>query len=339
MDHDQLAETALKLVSNGRGILAADEGPPVMKLRFDVIGVPSTPETRRAYREILFRSVDAMGESIAGVILEDETIRQSSQEGTPLIALIQAAGVIPGIKVDTGTVPLAQCPGERITEGLDGLRERLRAYSELGARFAKWRAAIAIDATLPSRTSIEANAQALARYAALCQEADVVPIVEPEVLMDGDHDADRCAEVTEIVLRTVYGALAAHRVFLEGSLLKPNMILTGIKSGKHVQVEEVARRTIGVLKRTVPSAVPGIAFLSGGQEDIAATSHLNAINKAGNLPWRATFSFGRALQDAPRRAWGGNADNRRAAEAAFTHRARMNALAARGSWDRALELS
>jgi len=337
MNRDQLVETAHRIVGGGKGILAADEGPPAMKQRFDVIGVESTPETRRDYRELLFRARDALAASISGVILEDETIGQAARDGTPLIRLVEAAGAVPGIKVDRGLVPLALCPGERATEGLDGLRERLERYKGLGARFAKWRAAISIDATLPSRTAVDAAAQGLARYAALCQEAGIVPIVEPEVLMDGAHDIERCAEVTEGVLRTVYAALATHRVFLEGTLLKPNMVLPGAASPHQLPAEAVAERTIAVFRRAVPAAVPGIAFLSGGQSDVAATAHLDAMNRIGGFPWRMTFSYGRALQDAARRAWSGKAENGAATQRAFGHRAHMNALAARGRWEEGLE--
>jgi fructose-bisphosphate aldolase, class I len=337
MNRDQLVETAHQIVAGGKGILAADEGPPAMKLRFDVIGVESTPESRRDYRELLFRAQDTLRSAISGVILEDETISQAASDGTPLIKLVEAAGAIPGIKVDRGLVPLAFCPGERVTEGLDGLRERLERYRGLGARFAKWRAAISVDATLPSRTAVTAAAQGLARYAALCQEAGIVPIVEPEVLMDGAHDAERCAEVSEGVLRTVYAALAEHKVFLEGTLLKPNMIVPGSASPHQLPVEEVAERTIAVLKRAVPAAVPGITYLSGGQSDIAATAHLDAMNRIGGFPWHMTFSYGRALQDAARKAWSGKAENGAATQRAFGHRAQMNALAAKGLWQETLE--
>jgi len=274
---------------------------------------------------------------ISGVILYDETIRQQAKDGTPLPKLIEDAGSIPGIKVDTGAKPLPFCPGETVTEGLDGLRERLNEYYQLGARFAKWRAVIDIGQNIPSYTAIQANAHALARYAALCQEANIVPIVEPEVLMDGAHDIDQCASVTEWVLKEVFQQLYYNRVVLEGSVLKPNMVIAGKKSAKQASVEEVAQKTIQVLKRCVPSAVPGIAFLSGGQSDEDATAHLDAINRIGGFPWKMTFSYGRALQAAPQKAWSGKPENVAAAQRAFAHRAKMNGLAALGQWKTDLE--
>ena len=274
---------------------------------------------------------------ISGVILYDETIRQSAKDGTPLVKIIADTGAIPGIKVDAGAKPLPFSPGETVTEGLDGLRERLKEYYGLGARFAKWRAVIDIGERKPSYAAILANAHALARYAALCQEADIVPIVEPEVLMDGGHDIQTCAQVTEWVLKEVYQQLYYQNVVLEGTVLKPNMIVPGNKSEKRASVDEVAERTIEVLKRCVPSAVPGIAFLSGGQSDEEATAHLNAMNRIGGLPWKLTFSYGRALQAAPQKAWGGQNENVAAAQRAFSHRAKMNGLAALGQWQNELE--
>ena len=274
---------------------------------------------------------------ISGVILFDETIRQAAKDGTPLVKIIADTGAIPGIKVDAGAKPLPFSPGETVTEGLDGLRERLKDYHGLGARFAKWRAVIDIGERKPSYAAILANAHALARYAALCQEADIVPIVEPEVLMDGGHDIQTCAQVTEWVLKEVYQQLYYQNVVLEGTVLKPNMVVPGNKSEKRASVDEVAERTIQVLKRCVPAAVPGIAFLSGGQSDEEATAHLNAMNRIGGLPWKLTFSYGRALQAAPQKAWSGKNENVAAAQRAFSHRAKMNGLAALGQWQNELE--
>jgi fructose-bisphosphate aldolase class I len=337
MNLAELNKVAEAMVAPGRGILAADESTSTIKTRFDAIGVESTPITRRDYREMLFRSAEAMSKNISGVILYDETIRQNAKDGTPLVQLIEKAGALPGIKVDKGAKPLAFCPNEVITEGLDGLRERLIEYRGLGAKFAKWRAVIDIGPGIPSFGALVANAQALARYAALCEEQDIVPIVEPEVLMDGDHDIDRCAMVTEWVLNTVFEQLFYQRVPLEGMVLKPNMVVPGKKSPKQVSVEEVAQKTVRVLKACVPAAVPGIAFLSGGQSDEEATAHLDAINKLGPLPWHVTFSYGRALQAAPQKAWSGKPENVAAAQRAFGHRAQMNSLAALGRWTAELE--
>jgi fructose-bisphosphate aldolase class I len=337
MNLDQLTDIAEKMVAPGKGILAADESSGTIKKRFDAINVESTEDSRRDYRELLFRTETAMKENISGVILYDETIRQKAADGTPLVKLIEAAGSIPGIKVDAGAKPLPACPGETVTEGLDGLRERLNDYYALGARFAKWRAVIDIADGIPTWTSVKTNAHALARYAALCQEANIVPIVEPEVLMDGDHDIQRCADVTEWVLKTVYEELYEQRVVLEGTVLKPNMIVPGKKSAKQASVEEVAERTIMVLERCVPVAVPGIAYLSGGQSDEMATAHLDAMNKIGGFPWNMTFSYGRALQAAPQKAWSGKKENVPAAQKAFAHRAKMNGLASLGEWSKDLE--
>ena len=337
MNLDQLNKVANAMVQPGKGILAADESSSTIQKRFDAIGVESTADNRRDYRELLFRSTEAMKSYVSGVILFDETLRQSAKDGTPLVKLIEQAGAVPGIKVDAGAKPMPFCPGETVTEGLDGLAGRLKEYYGLGARFAQWRAVIDIGAGTPSDAGILANAHALARYAALCQEADLVPIGEPEVLMDGSHDIATCAQVTEWVLKEVYQQLYYQRVALEGTVLKPNMIVPGKKSGKAASVEQVAEETLKVLKRCVPPAVPGIAFLSGGQSDEEATAHLDAMNRIGGFPWKLTFSYGRALQAAPQKAWGGKAGNVAAAQAAFSHRAKMNGLASLGQWKRDLE--
>ena len=337
MNLTELNRVAEAMVAPGRGILAADESSGTIKNRFDAIGVDSSADTRRDYRELLFRSSDAMSKHISGVILYDETIRQKAKDGTPLVKLIEEAGSLPGIKVDKGTKPLPFCSGEVITEGLDGLRERLVEYRGLGAKFAEWRAVIDIGEGVPSYTCVRANAHALARYAALCQDEGIVPIVEPEVLMDGAHDIERCYSVTEWVLKTVYEDLFYQRVALEGTVLKPNMVVPGKKSQKRASVEQVAEMTVRVLRACVPAAVPGIAFLSGGQSDEEATAHLDAINKLGGLPWRVTFSYGRALQAAPQKAWSGKSENVAAAQRAFNHRARMNGLATLGEWKADLE--
>jgi len=337
MNLTELNRVAEAMVAPGRGILAADESSGTIKKRFDAIGVENTESNRRDYREMMFRTTDAMSKHISGVILYDETIRQNAKDGTPLVKLITAAGALPGIKVDAGAKPLPFCPGETITEGLDGLRERLIEYRELGAKFAKWRAVIDVGAGIPSYTCIKANAHALARYAALCQEQEIVPIVEPEILMDGDHDIDRCYSVSEWTLKATFEELYYNRVALEGIVLKPNMAVPGKKSARRASVEEVAEKTVRLLKACVPGAVPGIAFLSGGQSDEEATAHLDAMNKLGPLPWKLTFSYGRALQAAPQKAWGGKSENVAAAQRAFTHRAKMNSLAAIGQWKQDLE--
>src|SRR5258708_3338629 len=332
MNVTELSRTAEAMVATGKGIVAADESSSTIKKRFDKIGIASTEESRRDYRELLFRSADAMRNCVSGVILYDETIRQKAKDGTPLVKLIEATGALPGIKVDLGAKPLALCPAETVTHGLDGLRERLVEYPGLGARFAKWPATFDIGTGIPSNTCINANAQALARYAALCQENDIVPIVEPEVLMDGGHDVEACENVTEWVLKETFQQIYYARVFVEGIVLKPNMVVAGMNSPKQAGVEDVAERTIKVLKRCVPASVPGIAFLSGGQSDETATAHLSAMNSRHDLPWRLTFSYGRALQAAPQAAWGGKSENVAAAQRAFAHRAKMNSLATLGQW-------
>jgi fructose-bisphosphate aldolase class I len=335
MNLDELNRVARAMVQKGKGILAADESSGTIKKRFDKIGVESTEDNRRDYRELLFRS-DGM-KHISGVILYDETIRQTAKDGTPLVKLIEQAGAIPGIKVDKGTKPLPFSKDETITEGLDGLRGRLVEYYGLGARFAKWRATYTPTQGRPSYNCINANAQALARYAALCQEENIVPIVEPEVLMDFDNDIDACEAVTEWVLKETFAQLYYANVAPEGMILKPNMVISGMKAEKRASVEEVAGRTVKVLKRCVPPAVPGIAFLSGGQSEEEATAHLNAMNAMHPVPWALTFSYGRALQAAPQKAWKGKADNVAAAQRAFAHRAQMNGLATTGSWNPDLE--
>jgi fructose-bisphosphate aldolase class I len=337
MNLTELNKIANAMVQPGKGILAADESSGTIKKRFDAIKVESTEDNRRDYREMLFRSREAMSKYISGVILYDETIWQKAKDGTPLVKLIEQAGAIPGIKVDEGTQPLPNCPGELITIGLDRLAGRLADYYKQGARFAKWRAVIDIGAGIPTMTAISVNAHALARYAALCQQAQIVPIVEPEVLMDGDHDIDRCYEVTQRVLNKTFQELRVQRVALEGMILKPNMAISGKKAQERASVEEVAEKTIRLLKNCVPPAVPGIAFLSGGQSDEEATAHLDAMNRIGNLPWKLTFSYGRALQAAPQKAWLGKAENTGVGQQAFTHRAMMNSLASKGEWKADLE--
>ena len=337
MNQDHLVKIAVAMVAKGKGILAADESAGTIKKRFDAIGVANTETNRRDYREFLFRTSEAMRNYISGVILFDETIRQSARDNTPLVKIIEAAGALPGIKVDAGAKPMALRPGETLTEGLDGLAQRLDDYFKLGARFAKWRAVIDIGSGIPTLACIRANAHALARYAATCQAANIVPIVEPEVLMDGAHDIERCYEVSEIVLKTVFAELFEARVFLEGTVLKPNMVVPGKKCARQCEPAEVAERTVRLFRNCVPLAVPGIAFLSGGQSDVEATANLDAINRQGPLPWKITFSYGRALQAAPQLAWSGQERNVAAAQKAFLHRAKMNALATIGEWAKPME--
>jgi fructose-bisphosphate aldolase class I len=337
MDLAELNKVACALVAPGKGVLAADESTGTIKRRFEAIGVECTEDNRRDYREMLFRTTEAMRNHISGVILYDETIWQKAKDGTPLVKVIRDAGAIPGIKVDEGTKPLSFFPGEVVTVGLDKLVERLPRYYEQGARFAKWRAVIDIGPGMPSYGAIHANTHALARYAAICQAASFVPIVEPEVLMDGDHDIDRCVTITEWVLKETFQELYYARVALEGMVLKPNMAVPGKKSTKRASVDEVAEKTVRLLKACVPAAVPGIAFLSGGQSDEEATAHLDAMNRLGPLPWRLTFSYGRALQHAPQTIWSGRPENVAAAQRAFAHRARMNGLATLGQWNPELE--
>lgn len=328
--------TALELVAPGKGILAADESHPTIEKRFKAVGVAATEENRRAYRELLF-STPGLGAFISGVILFDETLRQKSADGRPLASVLAAQGIIPGIKVDRGAKPLAGFPGEKITDGLDGLRERLHEYSELGVRFAKWRAVIPIGTETPSSTGIAANAHALARYAALCQEAGLVPIVEPEVLMDGPHDIQRHAGVTSSVIRTVFQALAEHRVRLEAMLLKPNMVLSGTECPTQASIADVAKTTRETMMRVVPAAVPGLVFLSGGQSDLQATEHLNTLNQLDRTPWELSFSFGRALQSMVLKTWAGHPSNLTAAQQTLHHRAACNSAARLGTYTQNME--
>jgi len=336
MKDDNLQSIAKRLVAPGKGILAADESFPTIEKRFKSINLPSTEENRRAYREVLF-TTKGVGEFISGVILFDETIRQKTRDGRPFVQVLEEQGIIPGIKVDNGAKAMANFPGEKITEGLDGLRDRLKEYRGLGARFAKWRAVITISEGIPTQTCIDANAEALARYAALCQEGDLVPIVEPEVLMDGPHTIERHFEVTEQTLRSVFRALAEHRVALEGMLLKPNMVLSGKECPQQASVQEVAEATVRCMRRVVPAAVPGLVFLSGGQTDQQATEHLNAMNRLPDLPWQLSFSYGRALQAPVLKAWKGDAANVAAAQQAFYHRAWCNSKARFGDYTEAME--
>jgi fructose-bisphosphate aldolase, class I len=336
MNRTELSRVARAMVVNGRGILAADESTSTIKKRFDAIKLESTEEHRRSYREMLFTAAGAK-DYISGVIMYDETIRQKTKDGVPFAEYLAKLGIVPGIKVDTGAKPFAGFPGETITEGLDGLRERLIEYYKLGARFAKWRAVIDIGAGIPTGFAIEANAHALARYAALCQEQDIVPIVEPEVLMDGGHDIGRCEEVTSHVLQKVFDELNGHRIYLEGMVLKPNMVISGKKAPTRAGPAEVAEATVRCLKRHVPPAVPGIAFLSGGQSPEEATLHLSLINKLGPLPWHVTFSYGRALQDTALKGWGGAPANFAAGQKEFLKRAKLNGLATSGRYEAALE--
>jgi len=338
---DSLDGVAEAMGGPGKGILAADESSGTIRKRFDTINVESSETNRRDYRELLFRTTEALNNHISGVILFDETLRQRAADGTALVDLIAGSGAIPGIKIDKGAHPLAGSPSEKVTEGLDGLRDRLSEYRQLGARFTKWRAVMDIgrggDRSVPSRACAVANAHALARMAALSQEQDLVPIVEPEVLMDGDHDIDRCFEATEFTLRETYASLSEQGVVLEASVLKPNMVLSGKLCPVQAPAEEVAEKTVACLRRSVPAAVPSIVFLSGGQSDLEATENLNTMNAAFDTPWRLSFSYGRALQAAPLKAWGGNPANGPAVRAAFAHRARMNALATLGQWSGELE--
>jgi fructose-bisphosphate aldolase, class I len=334
--HD-LESVVLTLVAEGKGILAADETIPTLTRRFDTLSIRSSEESRRIYREMLFTSPGA-AEFISGVIMYDETIRQNSSRGTPLAEALTAQGILLGIKVDTGAKPLAGSPNETVTEGLDGLRNRLREYHGIGARFAKWRAVIHVTDTLPSSACVSANAHALARYASLCQEQEFVPIVEPEVLMDGSHTIERCEEVTGVVLHAVFHALFEQGVVLEGILLKPNMVIAGKECARQASVEEVAAATMGCLRRHVPAAVPGIVFLSGGQQARLATAHLNAINRLPSTkPWKISFSYGRALQDPALEAWRGRDENLAAGQRAFHHRARLNGAASVGKYTGGME--
>lgn len=333
-----LASIARALVAPGKGILAADESTGTITKRFKTIGVESTEQTRRAYRQVLC-TAPRLGEFISGVILFDETLRQTGPDGTPIPEVLRAQDIIPGIKVDRGAKPLAGFPNEKVTEGLDGLRERLREYAELGAAFTKWRAVISIGEGIPSRTALEANAHALARFAALSQEAGLVPIVEPEVLMEGAHSLQRHYDVTVAMQRHVFAALAEHRIEMEGMLLKPNMVLSGTEAKHRVGVAEVVEATLRCVRATVPAAVPGIVFLSGGQDDVEATTHLDALNRHGPHPWELSFSYGRALQAPALKAWGGDEANVAAAQLALVHRARCNSAARLGRYSPAMEES
>ena len=338
MNEPELIGTARTLVSGDKGLLAMDESNPTCNKRFAALGIPQTEEARRAYRELIVTTL-GLSESISGVILYDETIRQKKKDGTPFVQVITTAGIIPGIKVDTGAKPMAGHPGEKVTEGLDKLRDRLKDYLHMGARFAKWRAVIAMGDGIPSRGCIEANAQALARYASLCQEEGLVPIVEPEVLMDGDHCLQQCNEVTEEVLRTVFNALYSQRVTLEGMILKPNMVVPGLSCPSQDSVDVVADATVKCLLRAVPAAVPGIAFLSGGQSGELASGRLNAMNVRfkSRLPWALAFSFARAIQQPALEIWKGQEANVSAAQRALVHRARCNRAARRGEYTDAME--
>ena len=337
MSSKQLVQVAQAMVETGKGILAIDESSGTIAKRLKSVNMESTEANRQAYRDMLL-TTPGLGEHISGAILFDETLRQSALDGTPFVDVMKAAGVIPGIKVDTGAHPLAGHPGEKVTEGLDGLRGRLEEYVSLGAQFAKWRAVITIGENIPTSACVEANMHALARYAALCQEAGVVPMVEPEVLMDGDHDIDTCYEVTEATLRSLFGHLYEQNVLLEGTILKTSMVLSGSEASERAGVQEVAEATIQCLLNAVPAALAGVVFLSGGQSDIEATEHLDAMNKLGGLPWPLSFSYGRALQAPSLKIWGENpAENVARAQAALFHRSRMNGLATTGAYDPALE--
>lgn len=336
MNRETLSATAHAMVAPGKGILAMDESHPTCKKRFDALGIEFTEENRRAYRDMLVTAA-GLGDHVGGAILFDETLRQKLLDGTPFPEHLNSIGIVPGIKVDKGAKDLAGHPGEKVTEGLDGLRERLTEYAELGARFAKWRAVITIGDGLPSEACLEANAHGLARYAALCQEADLVPIVEPEVLMNGEHDIDRSYDVTVHTLEVTFDQLARQGVWLEGIVLKPSMVISGDQCAERADVETVAARTVECLKKTVPAAVPGIAFLSGGQSDEEASAHLNAINQHPDLPWAVTFSYGRALQQQAMKSWGGVEANRGTGQDAIAKRARLNGAAARGAYDSGME--
>jgi fructose-bisphosphate aldolase, class I len=336
MNSDELKSVARAIVAGQKGILAADESGPTIKKRFDSIKVESTEESRRRYRELLF-TAEGIESTIGGVILYDETLRQATRDGTPFATLLSNRGIYPGIKVDQGAKALALHPGEKVTEGLDGLRERLTEYKQLGAKFAKWRAVIEIDAHIPTAYGIQANAHALARYAALCQEVGIVPVVEPEVLMDGAHDIVRCEAVTSQVLEAVFAELYAHCVLFEGMLLKPNMVIAGMKCGQQANVQQVAEATLRCLRRYVPAAVPGIAFLSGGQSEEDATDHLNAMNAMGPQPWQLSFSYGRALQAPVLATWKGQESNVAAAQKSLSKRCRLNGLAREGKYARTME--
>ena len=332
MSIDQLAETAQAMVAAGKGIIAIDESNNTIKKRFDSVGIECTEANRRAYREMLLTTPN-LGKYISGAILYDETLRQKTRDGVPFTQIMKDNGILPGIKVDKGPQPLAGFPGEVVTEGLDGLRERLKEYAQLGARFAKWRAVITIGEDIPSGTCIEANSHMLARYAALCQEVGIVPIVEPEVLMDGDHDIDVCYEVTEVTLRSLFGALYDQNVMLEGTILKASMVVSGKDCPDQASIDEVAEMTVRCLKSTVPATLPGVVFLSGGQSDEAATAHLNAMNQLGSLPWPLSFSYGRAMQTAALKLWSQDlVGNVATAQQTVFARARDNGLAALGQW-------
>ena len=336
MNRETLSATAQAMVAPGKGILAMDESHPTCKKRFDALGIEFTEDNRRAYRDMLVTAA-GIGDHLGGAILFDETLRQQLLDGTPFPKHLNSIGVVPGIKVDAGAKDMALRPGEKITEGLDGLRDRLAEYAGLGARFAKWRAVITIAEDLPSAACIEANAHALARYAALCQEADIVPIVEPEVLMNGTHDIERSHEVTTRTLEVTFDQLARQGVWLEGIVLKPSMVIPGDQCAEQADVETVAARTVDCLRKTVPAEVPGIAFLSGGQSDEEASAHLNAINQHPDLPWSVTFSYGRALQQQAMKSWAGDSANRDAGQSAISKRARLNGAAAQGAYNNEME--
>lgn len=336
MDTGRLIETAMHLVTPGKGILAADESTGTCTRRFEAVGIESNAENRAKYRKMLF-TANGIGEFISGAILYDETIRQSDETGVPLTGYLQSVGVHVGIKVDTGAKPLAGCEGETVTEGLDGLRERLAEYNELGASFAKWRAVINIGDGLPTPFALQANAHALARYAALCQEAGIVPIVEPEVLINGDHTIERSYEVTRQALKVTFDALYDHNVFFSGMLLKPSMVISGSECATQADVDQVANMTVRCLRETVPGTVPGIVFLSGGQSTTLATCHLNAMNSLGTLPWALSYSYGRALQEPALAAFGANMDDVESAQKQFMARAKLNSAAAQGQWSGELE--